>query len=1227
MKRRNVKVGDVKDVNGEVNIAGGNIIKNIKTIYQRTLTATEEAANDRKIEGKLLAQGVSLLVRNLSSQASQSIESGSPYKGLLSYNLNEAEIFFGRNEAKLDLLKCIKQDPLTVLHAESGAGKSSLLQAGIAAHLIANGHLAIRLRSHNADPVEFIKRTFLNELSQAPSLTDASLREFLRQVCEVLGPNVNLYLLLDQFEEFFNLLTKEERKPFLESLADCLNDMSLKVRWVLGLRAEALSELAELESFGIAPFKNLYRLNRLSRMEALEAIIGPANLSGIIFEPALINHILDTLTTNNEITPTQLQLVCSALTDDLPEDKTLSLSYYSDHEGGTEGILRDYLRRQVEHLPFEEQAYAWKVLRSLITADRLRAVKTHDEVIEELRLSGISKEQIDTLLTRLVERRLLATQLTVKETFELAHDYLIKEIELDPQEQALKAAQELLDQETRTYQRHKTLLTAERLAVIEPHRAELLLSVEAETLLDRSQAALEESLRKEMAARKRRQQLAATAILLIIAALLGWGFTSMQHNSQLKAERLYAQSLLSQDTIDDRKFLLWAQMIRDIPEARFGLFVNYSPIKQRVIPKDGGWIYSMDINPERNLLATGRQNGMVNLWDVSTERIVQTLQGPDAVVHHVEFGPNGDLLAASFANDPQASVFVWHIPDGKLLFSIDTQARWAKSITFTPDQNLMAISLDSYDKIQVWDITETKQLLSDKPLVELHLSGRAASISFSPQGNLLAAGLISPLGNTILLWDTTNWQVVCEFSESKDWIFSLSFNQTGDLLASGGRDDRVGLWNPQSCTRVGLLEGHTDDIQSVNFSPDGRYVVSSSFDNTIRIWSVQEQIQVGLPLKGHKTVVQNALFGKDNNVLISGGLDNSVIFWDLYRQNSIGEKILDQGGELVDVLLDTKSSTLFALTQDGQIHRWDTSNDQSKNIPISDLNNLPAKKISLSLDGKLLGIVDDEGLQIVQIDTGNLIAKFPVKEGLLINTMSFTPNGKQIFAGGNLNQLMVYDIASGAVREFNGPESDPSIDIQKIVLSPSGRYFATGNKKGTITLWDTASLTPVMSQIQAHDDWITDLIFNSDETTLASAGYEGAIKLWDGQTLEPIGLPLLGGHKGAVLSLTFTLDQKALISGGMDNSIVWWSLETYMVIGKFNTWDTSPVTHILLSSDNQSIISGSRAGNIYLWRMNPDQLVSYACQVAGRNFTQSEWKQFFPSEKYKRTCSQWPEGQ
>lgn len=141
---RDVAIGD--DVVGR-----DKIVNNIQNIVQRALTAAEAAEQAQAIEAKRLAQGVSIFLERLQNRASETPNTTdtNPYKGLLEYRLSDAELFFGREEAIRDLLRQLQRSTLTVLHSESGAGKTSLLQAGISPRLIAAGHLPVYLRPYN----------------------------------------------------------------------------------------------------------------------------------------------------------------------------------------------------------------------------------------------------------------------------------------------------------------------------------------------------------------------------------------------------------------------------------------------------------------------------------------------------------------------------------------------------------------------------------------------------------------------------------------------------------------------------------------------------------------------------------------------------------------------------------------------------------------------------------------------------------------------------------------------------------------------------------------------------------------------------------------------------------------------------------------------------------------------------------------------------------------------
>jgi hypothetical protein len=86
---------NTSDAGGKVNIAAGNMNQTFNTIHPRALTAAEEAALAPKLESKLHARGVGKLAWGLAGQVING-----PRQGLLSYSLNQAGIFYERNEAK-----------------------------------------------------------------------------------------------------------------------------------------------------------------------------------------------------------------------------------------------------------------------------------------------------------------------------------------------------------------------------------------------------------------------------------------------------------------------------------------------------------------------------------------------------------------------------------------------------------------------------------------------------------------------------------------------------------------------------------------------------------------------------------------------------------------------------------------------------------------------------------------------------------------------------------------------------------------------------------------------------------------------------------------------------------------------------------------------------------------------------------------------------------------------
>ncbi len=493
-------------VGGDV-VGRDKIIHNIQHIYQRTLSVTEKIERKESLEARFLASGVTAFVARLQARASDAGggQRRQPYKGLLEYHLGEADMFFGRSRAIAEFLEVLQRGPLTILHAETGAGKTSLLQAGISPHLLAQGHLPVLLRPYNTAPGLYLRRTFLPNLSETFGLAQIPLHNFLARVMGVLGPQTTLYILLDEFEEFFTQLDAPARDAFVGELAECLDDDNLNVRWILALRTEYFGNLARFRPRIRNPFENDFRLDRLTRAEAQEVVGQPAARCGLTFEAGLIDTLLDDLGADADtLQPPQLQIVCSALYEELPEGETTITQALYNANGGAAGVLRGHLSRVLKRdLPAEQRSWGQRLLEALTTADARRVRRTRAELAAELAPQGITPGQLESLLSQLVDSHLLRVEEDeAGMAYELAHDYLLEEIKLDPATQARKAAQELLEQEVRAYQRFGTLIAPERLAVIRPHRAALRLTPEAEHLLSESETEAEWAQRVEEARRQ-----------------------------------------------------------------------------------------------------------------------------------------------------------------------------------------------------------------------------------------------------------------------------------------------------------------------------------------------------------------------------------------------------------------------------------------------------------------------------------------------------------------------------------------------------------------------------------------------------------------------------------------------------------------------------------------------------------------------------------------------------
>jgi formylglycine-generating enzyme required for sulfatase activity len=448
-----------------------------------------------------------------------------PYKYLNYYDPEDADIFYGREvEAPLIYRKTLNHS-LLVLFGQSGVGKTSLLRAGVAPLLLADGYRFTYARALG-DPLMAVRQAVMQalKLAEAPDLASGphlpadGLRRFL---LNVLSVDDMLVIMLDQFEELFTgAHSRQTQRQFWQQLGACQDMVAPAVHFILSLREDYLPYLADASQPPTdgqpAPVPhilyNSYRLNRLDAHTAYLAVVEPAHQARCTVDPRLARVLVGeetmpavtdpaawSLLDEGQVPPPALQIVMDRLYraaldatgHGLPENAplppewqpptlTISLELYRE-QGGAARVLADYVRQALRRLPQQggDAALAQTLLKVMVTSQKTKAALTWAEMVRGMAETGeafdTGQDQPALQKTRdaLVNARLLRSfQIGEQTLYELAHDHMAAEIGgwLSDAELQTRLARELLRREWEKWESHGLLISADALALIHEQR-------------------------------------------------------------------------------------------------------------------------------------------------------------------------------------------------------------------------------------------------------------------------------------------------------------------------------------------------------------------------------------------------------------------------------------------------------------------------------------------------------------------------------------------------------------------------------------------------------------------------------------------------------------------------------------------------------------------------------------------------------------------------------------
>jgi WD40 repeat protein len=454
-------------------------------------------------------------------------------------------------------------------------------------------------------------------------------------------------------------------------------------------------------------------------------------------------------------------------------------------------------------------------------------------------------------------------------------------------------------------------------------------------------------------------------------------------------------------------------------------------------------------------------------------------------------------------------------------------------------------------------------------------------------------------------------------------VYAVAYNREGTLLATGGADGTLRIWDARSYQPTGEpLRGHRGAITQVTFAGNGR-VITASRDRTIRIWNGEKQ--AGRPIAG--TIVAPDPGGR---VLAVGDQNGVPRLINMTTRRQLGRAFPRHPSGLRDLTFDGRTMTTYdnagvlriwnarthrligrvaggpgpitidqnnmAFTLQGTLRRLDLGTRRQTGRPIRG----DFVALAYGSKGNLLATAQRSGAVHV-LEAGVLLAE-PFRAGS-VRDLAFSPDGHWLATASDDEVVRIWDIS--LTRKLSGEPittapgtSAPTASTAPGTLtpgiptpgrssaststpSPDGTTIAVGDTAGRTQLFDMKTGKPAGAPMACRPGVVNAVAFSPDGQGLATAT-ANSVCLWDARTQRQLHKRLTG-HTGQVNTLTYSPDGRNLVSGGDDHTIRWWDVATGTP-GDLTLAQASGISALAFDPrDPTHLATGTQNGTVRLW--------------------------------------------
>lgn len=529
----------------------------------------------------------------------------------------------------------------------------------------------------------------------------------------------------------------------------------------------------------------------------------------------------------------------------------------------------------------------------------------------------------------------------------------------------------------------------------------------------------------------------------------------------------------------------------------------------------------------------------------------------------------GIVQSAEFSPDGQRIVTasydntarIWDAGTGALLTVLRGHDSAVEHAAFSPDGRRV-ITAANDKTARIWDAATGEQLAV--------LSGHRDTVTnaaFSADG--LRAVTASD-DATARVWNAATGAQLAVLSGHAQYVATAEFSPDGRRIVTAGGDKIARIWSAATGAPLVTFSGHSDRLKAAAFSPDGQHIVTASWDRTARIWDAASGAQLAV-LSGHLALVNSVAFSPDGGQIVTASNDNTVRIWNAAT-----------GAQTMVLCGHTEAVTWARFSPDGlrivtssydkTVRVWDSGAGAQLGVLSRDED--VAVTARFSADGRRIVTASFDGTaRVLDVATGRQLVAVanPKKE---IFMADFSPDGRYIVTA-EADKTRIWDSVSGAqIAVLSGHDGM----VMAAHFSPDGQRIVTASRDKTLRTWDAATGAQLLV-LSGHTDYVASAEFSADGRRIVTASSDKTARIWDASTGNQVGVLL--GHEKRVASAAYSPDQKRIVTASFDKTARIWDAVTGAQLRVLA--HDGFVLSAAFSPDGQRIVTASSDNTARIW--------------------------------------------